>query len=208
MEQIRKLIKYFFVLFIRKLKRIILILYEFENSYSNKKLVLDLGSTFAIESRVYNLKSKPNDIKIGKGSFIRGELLIFPYGGEISIGHNCYIGAGVRIWSGEKVIIGNNVMIAHNVNIIDFAHERDFLERAEGFRNLLIKGHPFVKGNIPTQPIIIEDDVIIYAGSSIVMGVTIGKGSIVGTGCVVMKDIPPFSQVIGNPAKVVGKLSV
>jgi len=95
------------------------------------------------------------------------------------------------------------VLIGHNVNIIDFSHKSKSIDRAEAFRKLIADGHPTEKGNIPTRPIVIEDDVIIYAGANIVMGVTIGKASIISAGSVVIKDIPPYSQVLGNPGKIV-----
>jgi acetyltransferase-like isoleucine patch superfamily enzyme len=161
--------------------------------------------SFGGSSRVLNIQKNKKMITIKNNSFIRGELLILSYGGEIKIGSYSFVGENSKIWSGESIIIGNNVLIAHNVNIIDFSHEANSLDRAEGFRNLVSKGHPKEKGKIPTKKIVIEDDVIIYAGTNIVMGVTIGKGSIVAAGSVVIKDVPPYSFVMGNPVKLVFK---
>lgn len=59
-------------------------------------------------------------------------------------------------------------------------------------------GHPTCKGNI-----IIENDVWIGAKSTIMSGVKIGNGSVVGSCSVVTKDVPPYSIVVGNPARVV-----
>ena len=55
----------------------------------------------------------------------------------------------------------------------------------------------------PIQPVIIEDDCFIGHGSIILMGVKIGKGSIVGAGAVVSSDVPTGSVVAGNPARVI-----
>ena len=55
----------------------------------------------------------------------------------------------------------------------------------------------------PIQPVVIEDDCFIGHGSIILMGVTVGKGSIVGAGAVVSKNVPPGSVVAGNPARVI-----
>jgi acetyltransferase-like isoleucine patch superfamily enzyme len=164
------------------------------------------GVTFFEEARVFNYANNRTLIEIGNETYIRSELLIFPYGGKICIGNYCYIGEGTRVWSGDGITIGNNVLISHNVNIMDFAHERSHIERAEGFRSLIKKGHPLEKGNIPTDKIVIEDDVAIYAGAHIVMGVTIGKGSVISAGAVVSSNVPPFSVVAGNPGKVVWKI--
>ena len=53
--------------------------------------------------------------------------------------------------------------------------------------------------------IIIEDDVWVAGGAHINAGVTIGRGSIIGAGAVVTKDIPPMSVAVGVPAKVIKK---
>ena len=165
----------------------------------------DDSSKFYEEAKVFNLQNDKNKISIGANTHIRGELIVFPYGGQIKIGDNCYIGEGTRIWSGENITIGNDVGIAHNINIVDFAHESNHLKRAEEVRSIFVKGHSKEKGDILTSPIIIEDYVAIYPNSSILRGVTIGKGAIISTGCVVMNDVPPFSLVMGNPGRVMGK---
>lgn len=54
-----------------------------------------------------------------------------------------------------------------------------------------------------TIPVVVEDDCFIGFQAIILMGVTIGKGSIVGAGAVVTNDVPPGSVVAGNPAKVI-----
>ncbi|WP_457286826.1 acyltransferase [Pedobacter sp. UYP24] len=166
-------------------------------------MVTNNGGKFLPEANVVNMQKDPKKISVGAGTHIRGELQVYSYGGRIDIGENCYIGAGSKIWSGEGITIGNNVLIGHNVNIIDFSHKAKSSDRAESFKKLITEGHPKEKGNIPSRSIKIEDDVIIYAGANIVMGVTIGKASIISAGSVVIRDVPAFSQVLGNPAKVV-----
>jgi acetyltransferase-like isoleucine patch superfamily enzyme len=52
------------------------------------------------------------------------------------------------------------------------------------------------------RPVIIEDDCFIGRGAMVLMGVTVGRGSIVGAGAVVTADVPPGSVVAGNPARV------
>lgn len=59
-------------------------------------------------------------------------------------------------------------------------------------------GHPTCKGDI-----IVENDVWIGAKSTIMSGVKIHNGSVVGSCSVVTKDVPPYSIVVGNPAKIV-----
>ena len=59
-------------------------------------------------------------------------------------------------------------------------------------------GHPSCKGNIT-----IGNDVWIGAKSTIMSGVKIGHGAVIGSGSVVAKDVPPYAIVVGNPAKIV-----
>lgn len=53
------------------------------------------------------------------------------------------------------------------------------------------------------SPVVIEDNVWIGEFAAILKGVTVGKGSIIGSHCVVTQDVPPYSIVVGNPARVV-----
>jgi carbonic anhydrase/acetyltransferase-like protein (isoleucine patch superfamily) len=53
------------------------------------------------------------------------------------------------------------------------------------------------------RPVLIEDDCFIGRGAIVLMGVTVGRGSIVGAGAVVTTDVPPGSVVAGNPARVI-----
>ena len=159
------------------------------------------------EAKVYNCNNIKTLITIDESTHIRGELLVFAYGGKINIGRYCYIGEGTRIWSGDSVFIGNNVLISHNVNIIDTnSHEINHQERAEGFRQLITNGHAKVKGDIRTAPIIINDHAWISFNASILKGVVVGEGAIVAASAVVTKDVPPWSVVAGNPAVVIKQL--
>lgn len=92
-----------------------------------------------------------------------------------------YGGMGIVIHTNSK--IGNNCMILQQVTIGTSVPFFDM-------KNL----HP-----VPT----IEDNVYIASGAKILGGITIGEGSVIGANCVVTKDIPPNSLVLGIPGKVV-----
>lgn len=177
-----------------------------------KSKIIDLGNKsqcrsskgvkFLGSSKVYNLSRKADKILLHENVVVEGELFVFPYGGNISVGANTYIGVGTRIWSGEHVGIGENVLISHNVNVIDTnSHEMNSIEREIGYKKLLSDGHAKQKGTIQTAPIFIDDNVWISFGATVLKGVTIGKGAIVAANSVVTKDVPPFTLVAGNPAK-------
>jgi acetyltransferase-like isoleucine patch superfamily enzyme len=206
---INKTIRNFFIKIIRSF-RLHQAIFEIQEAESIKKCnnaVINNGGTFYREAAVYNLQNNPQQIIIGKGTHIRGHLQIFKYGGSIKIGNDSYVGDHSRIWSGEKVIVGNYVQISHNVNIIDTsAHEYDAIERAERYIDLIKNGHWQNKGNVLTAPVIIGDYAWISLNVTILRGVTIGEGAIIGANAVVTKDIPPYTLAIGNPAKVVKQL--
>lgn len=173
-----------------------------------KKWTNKRAGIFYASSRVINISQQPECINIGLNTHVRGELLIFANGGKITIGNNTYVGEGCRIWSAEKIEIGNNVLISHGVNIIDTnSHELDYLERANGFSNLIKNGHSKEKNNILTAPIVIEDYAWISFNAIILKGIRIGKGAIVAAGSVVTKDVAPFTVVAGNPAQLIKTLS-
>lgn len=165
------------------------------------------GAQFFPEAKVFNFQNDKPAIRLGDKTCIRGELLVFPYGGKITLGRECYLGEGSRIWSDNSVEIGDHVLIAHHVTISDTnAHELDHQERAEGFRQLLAKGHPKQRPNVESAAVKIGSNAWINFGVSILKGVTIGEGAIVAAGSVVTKDVPPFTVVAGNPAKVIREL--
>jgi acetyltransferase-like isoleucine patch superfamily enzyme len=167
----------------------------------NMRQVTGENYTFYPETIIANMQNNNSKITIGANTHIRGTLLIFNYGGKITIGNNCYIGDGSRIWSGEEIIIGNDVLIAHTVNIVDTqAHEIDATERSDRYLELISKGPWADKGSIQTKPIVIKDKVWISFNAIILKGVTIGEGAIIAAGSVVTKDVAPYTLVAGNPA--------
>ena len=101
-------------------------------------------------------------------------------------------GVGYRCLIQGNVFIGNHVMMGPEVYIYTQNHcfdRTDITMDQQGFSE--------------EKPVVIEDDVWIGSRVTILPGVTIGKGSVVGASAVVSKDVPPYSVVAGNPAKVV-----
>ena len=145
-------------------------------------------------------------IRVGGHTHVRGNLNVFNHGGEIAIGEYCYVGDMTRIWSMESVVIGNRVLISHNVNIHDNnAHSLSANDRHLHFNAIISSGHPTELPNVTTQPVCIEDDVWIGFNATVLKGVRICRGSIVGACAVVTKDVQPYSIVVGNPAREVGR---
>lgn len=156
---------------------------------------LGRDSVLLEEAEINNFSGSASDIQIGKHSYVRGRLLTYGHGGKISIGDWCYIGSRTEIWSMQEVIIGDRVLISHDVNIHDgTAHSANPKERHVHFRHIIEHGHPRTVAQLPgvhSAPIIIEDDVWISFGVTILRGVRIGRGSIIAAGSVVTRDVPP-----------------
>lgn len=159
--------------------------------------VIAKSSILASEGSIENLGGNPNLIRIGANCYIRGRLLTYGHAGRIKIGDWCYVGSRTEIWSMDSISIGDRVLISHNVNIIDgSSHSTDSKERHQHFRQILEVGHPTEPAMVPgirSAPIVIEDDVWISFGVTILKGVTIGKGSVIAAGSMVTKDVPPNS---------------
>jgi len=103
----------------------------------------------------------------------------------------------------EYITIGAFSSIGQNVCILDFNH--DFNKMTCSFINHLIYKTSFTNDIITKGPIIIEEDVFIGSNSIILAGVSIGRGSIIGAGSIVTKNVPKYSIVAGNPAKIISK---
>ena len=169
--------------------------------------VMGKGARLMPTARIRNALRDANGIRVGAHSIIRGELLLFAHGGDISIGDWCYIGEGARVWSSGSIHIGDRVLISHNVNIFDsLTHPLNARQRHAQFKAIIQAGHPR-SIDLGERPVIVSDDVWIGANACVLRGVTIGEGAIVGAGAAVTHDIPSFTIVAGNPARVIRELS-
>jgi len=167
-----------------------------------------VGSQIGRNARIINIGGPSNRISIGARSIVDGELLVFPHGGSISLGEWCYVGSGTRIWSGGSIEIGNRVLISNNVSIVDnLTHPISPKARHKQFQQIYSSGHP-KDIELDDQPVRILDDAWIAMGATILRGVTIGRGAIVGAASVVTRDVPDYTIVAGNPARVIRILSL
>jgi len=116
----------------------------------------------------------------------------------LHVGNDVQINDYVHIGAIDSITIKDRVLIASKVFITDHNHGSyggDTIHTSP-----LI---PPIDRALSSSAVIIEEDVWIGEFVSILPGVTIGKGSIIGTMSVVTKDIPPYSIALGSPAKVI-----
>jgi acetyltransferase-like isoleucine patch superfamily enzyme len=164
---------------------------------------LDASAVLHSSATIDNIRGVREAIRIGAHTHIKGALLTFAHGGEISIGEYCYIGEQSRIWSARKITIGDRVLVSHNVNIFDsLTHPVSAAKRHAQFVQIITEGHP-QQIDLDEAPVVIGDDAWIGCSAIILRGVVIGEGAIVGAGSVVSADVAPYTIVAGNPAKQV-----
>ena len=128
---------------------------------------------------------------IGRGSRLIAPIFV-DYGIHISIGEDTFINADVIFLDSATITIGSRVLVAPRVGFYTPQHPIEPEERA--------------KGGEYAYPIVVEDDVWIGAGASILSGVTIGRGSIVAAGSVVVRSVPPRTIVAGCPAQIIRRI--
>jgi maltose O-acetyltransferase len=109
---------------------------------------------------------------------------------EITVGDGTYINYGVSVSAHQKVSIGANCLVGTYVVIMDSDYHDPLDHTRPG----------------ESAPIVIEDNVWLGMRSTVLKGVRIGQGSVIGAGAVVTSDIPPRSVAFGVPARVVRSL--
>lgn len=109
------------------------------------------------------------------------------YGYNITVGQNFYANYNCVILDCAPVTFGDNVFVAPNCGFYTAGHPLD-----AATRNALLEY---------AHPITVEDDVWIGGNVVVLPGVTIGRGSVIGAGSVVNRDIPPNTLAAGNPCR-------
>jgi len=181
---------------------------------TNKDHITYGNDTFLINNfnfRLTNPTPKKKYIEIGSECLIEGHFIFERETGQIKVGDRVHIGGGTKLISINSIEIGNDVTMAWGITLYDHnSHSIYWSERSDDtpseIRNLKA-GRNFIADKnwdvVKSAPIKIEDKVWIGFDVTILKGVTIGEGSVIGAKSVVYQDVPPYSVVIGNPARVV-----
>lgn len=129
---------------------------------------------------------------VGKRVWIEPEFKC-EFGSNIHIGDDVYINFGCVILDCAKVTIGEHTLLGPNVGLYAANHSTDAEER--------------INGGCYGKPISIGKNCWLGGDVKVVPGVTIGDGTIIGTGSIVTKDIPAGVIAVGNPCHVLRKIT-
>lgn len=140
---------------------------------------------------------------IGKGTRIWHFTHIMP---SCRIGENCNLGQNVVI--SPEVILGNNVKVQNNVSIYTgvICEDDVFLGPSMVFTNIVNPRSAVVRKDQYVKTLV-RKGATIGANATIVCGIEIGEFAFIGAGAVVIRDVPSYALVVGNPAKHIGWMS-
>ena len=162
----------------------------------SKKLKFGIKKYFIHESA--DVDEEKTEIGQGTKIWRRCHIMGGKIGKNCSIGQNCFMASGAELGDGCKV--QNNVSLYSGVK----CKNNVFVGPSVVFTNDRNPRASFPKGGKYIETII-EDGVSIGANSTIVCGIKLGKGSFIGAGSVVTKNVEPYCVVYGNPARPSGK---
>jgi len=169
---------------------------------------------YGFSVRVDNPQENKKYVFLGRDSLLSCNIIFESEQGVVRIGNKNSIGASTIICR-DEIIFEDNIFVSWGCTFCDHGfHSLDYRERRDDFEQILdnVKNHRNVNYNknwntVDSKPIRICSDAWIGMNCTIMKGVTIGKGAIVGANSVVTKDVPDFAVVAGNPAKIIKTLN-
>ena len=150
---------------------------------------VSIGSKTIFEGSVY-LRKSGGRITIGRKCHFYHGAQILGRDGDVVIGNGCSINANTVLYGQGGLRIGDGVRIAANTVIVPSNHRFDSTDI------------PIFQQGFEAQGIEIKDDVWIGANCTVLDGVTIAQGCIIGAGSTVTKSTEPFGIYVGSPAKL------
>jgi acetyltransferase-like isoleucine patch superfamily enzyme len=143
-------------------------------------------------------------VEIGTASTVHCRIDFDTPAGRVRVGNRCFIGASQLVCH-TNITIGDDVIVSWGVTIVD--HDSHSLDRKQ--RRLDVgnwrRGLKDWAG-VAVAPVIVADGAWIGFGASILKGVRVGEGAIIGAQAVVTRDVAAYTVVTGNPARVVRTL--
>jgi acetyltransferase-like isoleucine patch superfamily enzyme len=147
-------------------------------------------------------------VEFGRGaSTFLGTMFDIGPQGRVKLGDYALV-HGARIICDSEIVIGDHVLISWNVVLMDtYRVPTDAAARRQELELVPQRELRIATAAVTARPVHIQANVWIGFESCVLPGVTIGEGSIVGARSVVGSDVPPFTIVAGNPARIVRPLT-
>jgi len=169
---------------------------------SGRRIEVGTGS----QVRWWGLKGRSRgSLRIGNESIIRCRVDFDSPNGRVFIGDRCYIGASHLVCH-TSISIGDDVIISWGVTIVDHDSHALAWDKRQGDVAQWKRGQK-QWDSVAVAPVTIGSKAWIGFGVSVLKGVTIGEGAVLGARAVVTRDVPAYSVVAGNPARVVRRLA-
>lgn len=177
------------------------------NYLCRRKIVKQQLVSIACDSQVdYRKITLKEDcaLTIGGGSIVQASITFDRKGAVLKIGRGSFIGTS-NLACAEKISIGDDVLISWGCNIVDHdSHAISWIDRKNDVADWFEGKKDWNK--VRTAKVQICDKAWLGFNVTVLKGVTIGEGSIVGASAVVTKDVPPYSIVAGNPARIIREI--
>ncbi len=155
------------------------------NFFVHPTAVIDPGAEIGNDTRIWHFSHLMPTCKVGERCNI---------GQNVFIDNNALVGNGVKIQNNVSiyngVVIEDDVFLGPSMVFTNVINPRSFIERKNQFKNTSVR-----KG------------ASIGANATILCGIEIGRFAMIGAGAVVVKDVPPFAVMVGNPARQRGWVS-
>jgi len=144
-------------------------------------------------------------LEIGEGSIVEGSLVFERDGACIVIGCNTFIG-GSQLASASRIEVGDDVLISWGCNIVDHnSHAIGWRQRKQDVKDWYFGKKDWT--HVEVKPVKVGNKSWLGLNVIILKGVEIGEGAVVGAGSVVVKNVPAWTIVAGNPASVIRSIS-
>lgn len=156
---------------------------------------ISLGDHVQINDGATLIARGEGGIEIGNHVYIKERVILDTEGqdGYIKTGNHVYIGTGTTLFGHKGLEIGDQCLLAQNITITPYSHifeDPNATIWSQG-------GH--------SKKVTIGRDCYLGMNVTVLYSADIGEGSVVGSGTVVVKPLPPYSVAVGNPARIIRK---
>ena len=167
---------------------------------------LMIGENTLLNGAKLDVRGKDGcSLEIGKLCNVHCHIVLEKENAVVKVGSRTHLGWGTLIDAASCIEIGEDVLIAFDVLIMDHAsHSIKFRERKNDVCDWANNRKDW--SVVEQSPVRIGNKSWIGAKSIVLKGVNIGEGAIVGAGSVVTKDVPPWTIVAGNPARIIREI--